>query len=347
MKRTTTFILAFILLIGASVAALAQAAESAGTAQGDEADEKLVRVNQHVITRKELDVHLTVFHLTPRLRQQLPTLSPSEQEQFYGQRRKEALRDLVERRLMLEQARTEYLAQPRVKKAIEMHVAKLVRAKARELRSLMTMHLWLREHGLTLEEWKALLTDSTLVQHYMWEKIESRLHVSPGEIRRYYEEHKATLRRPRRVIYRMILVDPEGCETAEQERAKADVILEKIRAGADFAEVAEKYSLDRDTTEGGLREQDAPQTPDDWLPPCCVGLQAGQVSEPRRTQAGYCITKLERILPSRIPSFEQAEVEARQILLDQKRVEAKKALMKKLRESAHVQYFPAGKQMAQ
>lgn len=341
MKKTAASALAFILLLGTSVSGAADAPE------GDKADEKLVRVNKHVITLKELDVHLKVFYLTSRLRKQFMSLPPAQQEQFYAERRKEALRDLINRHLMLEQAKKEYLGQPQIEKAIEVHVEKFARAKAREVGSFMTLHQWVHEHGLSMEEWKALVGDSTLVQHYMWERVGARMHVSPEEIRRYYEEHKEEFRRPRRVIYRMILIDPEGCETAQQEQAKAEAILQKIREGADFAEVAEKHSLDRHKTDGGLREQDAPLTLADWLPPSCKGLQPGEVSEAQRTQAGYSITKLERVVPSRIPPFEEAQVEAREILLGQKTAEARKTLVKKLLDGAHVQYFPAGERMLQ
>ena len=340
VTRTYAAILMLVILT-------AGAPRPSGAAEplAEEGDEKLVRVNGHVITRRELDTYSRVFYMTDELRKQVEALLPLEREQFYAQQSKHALRQLIERRLLLSEAEKEYLDRPGMKERLDGLVEKRMRRMVDEQGSMLAVHRWLRQQGITLREWRDLLAESILIQSYRQDKVESRVHVSPGDIRRYYEAHAEELRRPRRVLYRVILVDPEGCETAEQERAKAEAILEEVRGGADFAEMAEKHSLDRDKKEGGLRVRDAPQDPPDWLPPLCVGLKPTQVSDVQATDAGYCITKLERIEPSRIPEFEEVVVGIERTLAARKTEQMLEELVTELLEEASLHYFPAGSEL--
>lgn len=83
-------------------------------------------------------------------------------------------------------------------------------------------------------------------------QIESKVTVTQTDIDQYYREHQDQYRTPDRVKARHILiempkpgpdgkVDPKGVDAA---RAKAEDILKQVRAGGDFAELANKYSED-------------------------------------------------------------------------------------------------------
>jgi len=307
-----------------------------------ESDETLVRVNGHVVTRRELDTYSKAFHMTDELRAQAEALLPLEREQFYAEQRKHALRGLIRQRLLLDEAEKEYLGRPGMQEHLDALVEKQVRRTVEERGSLLAVHQWLRAQGITGKEWRDLIAQSILIESYKQDKIEPLVHVSPDEMRRYYEAHTDEFRLPQRVLYRVIIVDPEGCETAEQERAKAEAILEQIRGGADFADIAEKHSLDRDKKEGGLRVRQAPPDQPDWLPPLCAGLEPGEVSDVQATEAGYCIAKLERIEPSRILAFEEVVVEIGRTLAARKKEQLLEDLVTELQKKADVNYLPAG-----
>ncbi|HEU4415726.1 MAG TPA: peptidylprolyl isomerase, partial [Candidatus Angelobacter sp.] len=82
--------------------------------------------------------------------------------------------------------------------------------------------------------------------------LESKITVDPAEVQRYYSSHQDAYRLPERVRARHILietpkpgpdgkVDPKGVEEA---RAKAQDVLKQLKAGGDFAQLANKYSND-------------------------------------------------------------------------------------------------------
>ena len=342
LKKTIAFISILLFLLAGIGRNPAEAAVAPPLSQDKGGEEKLARVNEHVITSRELDVYFKVFRLTDELREQGEKLPPLEREKLYAERRKRALGDLMERHLMLGAAKKEYLDSVGMQAVLDGLVAKRLRELKTKMGSLMALHRWLSEQGISLKEWENLTADSILVRQYAWDKIASRVHVSPAEVRRYYEDHKETFRQPRRVIYRVILTDPSGCETAEQERAKAERILQQILRGGDFAQMAEKHSLDRDRTEGGLREVEAPESAPDWVPPLCAGLEPGMVSDVQQTSAGYCIPKLARIVPSRVPPLEQMQGEIQRILTDRKKDRARKKLIRQLRNRAHVERWTGG-----
>ena len=122
-------------------------------------------------------------------------------------------------------------------------------------------------------------------------------------------------------------------------------MLEQIRAGADFAEMAAVHSLDRDKADGGLREVEAPQTMPDWLPPLCAGMEPGQASEVKATEAGYCIAKLERVEPGSVQKFEEVQLDIAKKLATLKKQQTREGLLNQLYAKASVHYFPAGEQL--
>ncbi len=345
MNKITALTLMLVLLaVGRGAWSSAEAPMPVPPREAGEA-EKLVRVNDHVITRKELETFFEAFYLNEPLREEMRGLPPLQREQLYGQGFAKALPELVEQRLLLAEARREYTNTEAVQKAIDEMLVRRLDELSEEKGSLRAALQSFHHRGITLEEWRELMADAILAQNYLWGKLESPVHIRPAELRLYYRRHRESLRRPRRVLYRLILVDPAGCENEEQERAKAESILEQIRQGADFAQLAERHSLDRDETEGGLREVEASRTSSDWLPPLCRGLKPGEVSGVQKSEAGYCIARLEKVIPSHVPSFEEVQQAMRAALSRRKREEAQRELIDRLRSSAHVQYLPAGEKL--
>ena len=330
------------LAFGTGARSLAQTQPEGLDSRKAAGSDPLVRVDDHVITRAELQTYFEGFYADRRMQEHLRCLPPLERGQFLALEMAKALPELVEQHLLVAAAKEEYPNLEPVQKAVDEILARRLRELSREQGSLMAVVQSFHDRGITLEEWKHLLSDAILVQNYVRPRIQSRLRVSPTDMRRYYEQDPGAFRRPRRVAYRLIIVDPAGCETPEQERAKAQSILERLRLGADFAELAEQYSIDRDQTDGGLHEVDAPLAPPDWLPPPCAGLEPGQLSELRPTEAGYCIARLESIVPSRIPPFDEVQAEVRAILLERKTREAEREVIERLRSKAVVEYLPAG-----
>ena len=85
--------------------------------------------------------------------------------------------------------------------------------------------------------------------------------VTPAELQQYYNQHQDEYRIPETVTVRHILIKtptPDANGKVDQKavdaaRAKADDIAKQLKAGANFADLAKKYSEDPGSAkDGGL-----------------------------------------------------------------------------------------------
>lgn len=90
-------------------------------------------------------------------------------------------------------------------------------------------------------------------------KLKDKVQVTPDDLKRYYSQHQEEYRVPEEVNLRQIViktpaagpdgkVDPKAMDAA---RAKAQEVLNKLKAGGNFADLAKKYSDDTATAKNG------------------------------------------------------------------------------------------------
>lgn len=308
-------------------------------------EQKLARVGGKDITRRDVDIYVAAFLVTPEMREQLDPRPAREREEFYGAVRRKALEDVIERAAIVQQAREDYLENSKTPDLLDQIVDREQVRLTDKFGSRLKLHTWLRRQGLSLMQWRGLMADQILHEHYLRQEIRSRVRVSPDRMRAYHATNAERFRVPLRIVYRIILVDPAGCKDAAEELAKAQGILAELRGGADFAEMADKRSLDREKYPGGLRDVQAPPTAPDWMPPPCVGLKAGEISEIKTSEAGCSIAKLEEVVPSHVPAFEKVQSRVRAALEAQEYERLKGELLARLRRSRAIEYMPAGRKL--
>lgn len=329
------------LVLAASVApGSASGAEGSGR-KGTEADTPLVKVNDHLITQRELEAYLSFWYSTKGFREKLSSLPPRERKDLYDAAAGGALQDLVDRHLILAEARKLYFSREGVEAALEKFAQKDLEAQTEKMGASVAYRRFLLSRGVSSEEVKELRKSSLLISSYTQERVYSRIHISPGDLRRYYERHRDQFQQEGRIVFRQLWVDPEG-RTIEEQRAKAHQILKQIREGADFAKMVNTHSLDRDTNPGGLYTASGFDSLPRWLREVLAPLEPGEVSDVQSAAGGCFIVKLEEVRQARRLSFEEAQPLIRRTLYNKRKTEAKRRLLTKLREKARIRYFPAG-----
>ena len=158
--------------------------------------------------------------------------------------------------------------------------------------------------------------------------------LSQKELQTYFDEHKAEFTPPEEIKARHILVKTE---------AEANKILDQIKAGKDFAELAKKYSIDPAAAQGGRLG-----LPDgrEWLPrgtfehsfeDTLFKIPKGQVGGPIKTQFGWHILKVEDRRKPDPPAFVQVRGAIFRKLQDQKITELRKQLTEQLKKTIPVE----------
>ncbi|MBI5711011.1 MAG: peptidyl-prolyl cis-trans isomerase [Candidatus Eisenbacteria bacterium] len=122
-----------------------------------------------------------------------------------------------------------------------------------------------------------------------------------AEVEKQHREHMERYSAPELVSARHILISPKDSSPAADRaaRARADSVLERVRAGEEFAELARRYTDDEATRDKG--GDLGPFGRGSMLPEfekAAFAMRAGDVSSLVKTEVGYHIIKVTDYLPA-------------------------------------------------
>lgn len=165
----------------------------------------------------------------------------------------------------------------------------------------------LERFGMTLDELKYEIRLSLII-----EKLSRRgVTVTEDEVSAYFAENKALLDEPEEALVRHILVETEE-EAAE--------IVQLLKDGADFAELARSRSIDTASAQrGGSIGYIQPDSP--LVAPfkeAVFRLEAGQTSEPIRSEFGWHIIRVDERHEAREATLESSRERIREHLIYEK-----------------------------
>ncbi len=151
--------------------------------------------------------------------------------------------------------------------------------------------------------------------------------VSDEEVAQYYQQHKDQYLVPERVQASHILLNSE-------EEAKE--VQEKLKAGADFAEMAKAYSKDLTKDRGGdlgyfQKGQMIPE-----FEQACFELNVGQTSGIVKTRFGYHIIKLTDKRAPEYKSLDEVKEKIREGLISQSKQQQFRDFVERLKQKAKV-----------
>jgi parvulin-like peptidyl-prolyl isomerase len=253
---------------------------------GADAADAVARVNGEPITRGEFDRMLANPATRAQLRQELGADPDRKQLE------RAALRRLIHRRLMLEEA---------ARRNLTVTVDELDRAVAalrRRFDDLSSFGAWMKEQGLADESlFETVRAD--LLSDRAWASIVEGVRVTDEETRRYYAAHEQEIIVGEEVRLRMIAVnDPAAAEEA----------LQALRRGAQFHRVARQRSLGLRAAQGGDTGWVDARTLSPALAKAIPLLKAGDVAGPLENGPGaFLVVGLE----GRRPLWARTLAEAR------------------------------------
>lgn len=169
----------------------------------------------------------------------------------------------------------------------------------------------LAQRGLTLDRLREDARREMAIARMVEAEVRPKIDVKEQDVKNFYDQNPDQFQQPEslRASHILLRVDAAAPEAdKEAARAKANDVLKEIRAGADFAEMAKKYSQDGSASNGGdlnyfqLGQMVAP------FEQAALALKVGQVSDVVETQFGYHIIKLtDRQGPRTVPLEQVAQ----------------------------------------
>ena len=180
-------------------------------------------------------------------------------------------------------------------------------------------------------------------------KLAAGEQISPSELLSYYNQHKSEFQQQEEIKASHILIKteagPDGKVSAAADaaaRKKAEDILKKLRAGANFEELAKKESDDKASAiNGGSLGffQRGSMVPE--FEKAAFSLNKGQISDLVKTQYGYHIIRVDDKHQAGMPSIEQVKEKIEPFLKQQKAQREAEALANSVQSEAGSQGLDA------
>ncbi|MPQ75902.1 SurA N-terminal domain-containing protein [Hydrogenovibrio sp. JE_KL2] len=142
------------------------------------------------------------------------------------------------------------------------------------------------------------------------DELAKKIKVTDDALQAYYQDNKDQFTEPEQRQASHILIRIDGKTNAEQALKKIQDIRKQILAGADFAEMAKKYSQDPGSAklggDLGLFQQGMMVPAFDKA---VFAMKVNEISEPVKTNFGYHLIKLTKIEPKRTKSFAEVKTD--------------------------------------
>ena len=176
-------------------------------------------------------------------------------------------------------------------------------------------------------------TEQILIRSLIKQEIDDRLmKITEAEIVRYYKENKEE-------FYVLEMYNLQEIVVETEEEAKA--VLEEIKAGGDFALLAQEKSGGLTAKKGGylgyISTEGAKLFGYDRFEEIAPALKAGEVSKIIKTEKGYCLLKLLEIKPAYQETFEKTRSFIERKLTKERRENAYNEWLNNLKEQAQIQ----------
>lgn len=323
----------------AAPAAAPAAPATSGTASSK--NKVLAQVNDEAVTAYQVDEFVFFRDLANVYGTGAKGMAPKDAATAAEEKR-EALDELIDQMLLLQEAKRVESKDDRFKAEIEFYLKKHMKRLETEL-GLAKLQKTLGQRNRSIRDYRKDARDRIRKDLFLERKVYDNVHVRPSEILAFYEEHKKDYERTYELRFRQIWFHKgDYDEELQKARNKADEVRQALLKGADFVKEWQQCSYDRDFKKesGGLQSpRQYASVADKNLRALLEKLPEGAVSDVLPYTNGWRLIKVETKPHTEIGSFESVQEDIKRKLDARKRIQARQAYVKQLREKSFVRYF--------
>jgi peptidyl-prolyl cis-trans isomerase SurA len=312
-------------------------------------DEIIARVNSQIITRSDME------KARQNNLEELKQRFPSDWQAKWTKAQTDILRDLVDQQLLL--ARGEELGitgQTEVVKRLNQLRQQM------NLASIDDLETEAKKQGVSYEDFKEQIRISAVTQQVIGQEVGGKIHISNEDIQDWYNKHQKELEGPEEVGLSEIMVStqpakpnvedkdkdkqgaaqdkqlPEDPAKVAEAEAKAKQILEQLKGGAKFEDLAKKNSDGPTASQGGslgsFKRGELARDLEDKT----FSLKAGENTDVIRTRQGFIILKVNGHRPAGVPPLKDISERIREAIYSERLEPSARAYLTKLREQAYI-----------
>ncbi|ALA61000.1 peptidylprolyl isomerase [Nitrospira moscoviensis] len=232
-----------------------------------------------------------------------------------------ALTKMIERRLQLQEAK-----------------ARGVDVSDQEVKQAVAQ---LKQQGEKIDDADPLslrnVRDQLILLKVVDREVRSGVMVGENEMKRYYQEHRDRFALPEEYQLSQILIQPRSPDDTADALAKARRVMEELKKGETFEDLALQYSDGPNASRGGrlglVRQGELLPAIERAIAP----LAPGGISDIIETPQGFHIIRVEEKKPKQFRPFEQVKLEIQGLVFQQKSEDVFQSWLVDLKNKAYIE----------
>jgi peptidyl-prolyl cis-trans isomerase SurA len=310
-------------------------------------DEIIARVNDQIITRSEMQ------KAKQSNLEELKQRYPADWQSRWNKAQEDVLRDLIDQQLLLERGKEMGITG-------ETDVVKRLNQLRQQmgLASIDDLEKEAQKQGVSYEDFKEQLRIGAVTQQVIGQEVGSKIHITNEDVQEWYNQHQKELEGAEEIGLSEIMVStqtarpstddkdkqeaplPDDPQKVAEAQAKANQLLEQLRKGAKFEDVAKKNSDGPTAAQGGTlgnfkRGELAKDLEDKTF-----ALKPGEITDVIRTRQGFIILRCTGHRAAGVPPVKDISERIREAIYSEKLEPAARAYLTKLREEAYIDIKP-------
>jgi len=286
----------------------------------------VAQVNGDIITSQELDQIVRPLYAKYK-----SVYSGEELEKRIREARKNAIDQLIERKLILQEAK---------KKNIQVD-PKDIETKLGQIKSKFDsdeeFYYALEKEGMTVDQLRENINEQLLVRTLTRQEVTRSISVSPKEVDDYYKKHIDDFSEPEMVQVGQILV--KKGKDAEAARKKIEKAFAKLKKGNSFESVVKEYSEGPFAKEGGNLPFYAKGDLLSEIEKAAFSLSVGERSGIIESSLGFHIILLKAKKEPRVNTLTEVWSEIEEVIYQKEIEQVHKKWVARLKEKAHIQIY--------
>ncbi|HEX4604377.1 MAG TPA: peptidylprolyl isomerase, partial [Candidatus Angelobacter sp.] len=282
---------------------------------------------------------------------------PSDWQSKWTKAQNDILRDLIDQQLLLQRGKDMGITG-------ETEVVKRLNQLRQQmnLASIDDLEKEAQKQGVSYEDFKEQIRIGAVTQQVIGQEVGGKLHISNEDIQDWYDKHQKELEGQEEVGLSEIMVAtqpakqniedkdkpgaapdkplPEDPAKVAEAEAKAKQLLEQIRKGAKFEDVAKKSSDGPTASQGGMLGNFKRGELAKDLEEKTFSLKAGETTDVIRTRQGFIVLKVTGHRQAGVPPLKDVSDRIREAIYAERLEPAARAYLTKLREQAYIDIKP-------
>jgi parvulin-like peptidyl-prolyl isomerase len=337
LSRVGAFIVAALLL---PLLAVAASAQEEGVPRV--VDEVIAQVNDQVLTLSMLKREMK--EASDALRAQKPELTVEQADAEVAKRQNEIIVALINEQLMVQKGKELGMAED-VEAQVNRRLLEI--AQQQGIKTIEQLEEVMHHENLDPATVRQTMRNEAMKQQVLGSEVDRKIYLSipDSEAHSYYEANKDKFRKPEMVTLSEIFLNSAGKPDAEVS-ARAQKLVAQLRAGADFKATAAKESEREDDkgvrvalkSGGAVGSFPVAEISNKPVADAIMGLKAGSIAEPIKTEQGYIILRVDERTPLGEPVFDENKV--REAMTYERIPKEREAYLRNLRQEAYIEVAP-------